>query len=210
MARRHARPVSPTPSAAPDRTPTALHERALADLQFIRRTMEGAAAFTTLSGAGLVVIGLSALAAGFLAGSTPGPGWLRVWMSEAALALVAGVLTTVGKTRRAQLPILGGPLRKFGLALAAPSLAGAVLTVALARQDAYTLLPGAWLLLYGSGLLAGGTFSIRLVPIMGACFMALGVAAALAPPALGPAAMVAGFGGLHVVFGALVMRGHGG
>ena len=201
--------MSPTPSA-PDRTPATLHERALADLQFIRRTMEGAAAFTTLSGTGLVAIGLSAMAAAFLAGSTPGPGWLRVWVAEAALALVVGVLATLGKTRRAQLPILSGPLRKFGLALAAPSLAGAVLTVALVRQDAYALLPGAWLLLYGSGLLAGGTFSIRLVPIMGACFMALGVAAALAPAALGAAAMVTGFGGLHVVGGALVMRGHGG
>ena len=202
--------MSPTPSAAPDRTPAALHERALADLQFIRRTMEGAAAFTTLSGAGLIAIGLSAVAAGFLAGPTPGPAWLRVWVAEAALALMVGVLATLGKTRRAQLPLLSGPLRKFGLALTAPSLAGAVLTIALARQDAYALLPGAWLLLYGSGLLAGGTFSIRLVPVMGAGFMALGVAATLAPAALDPAAMVAGFGGLHVVFGGLVVRGHGG
>jgi hypothetical protein len=202
--------VSPTPSAAPDRTPAALHERALADLQYIRRTMEGAAAFTTLSGAGLVAIGLSALTAGYLAGPRPGPRWLAVWVAEAALALAVGVLATLAKTRRAQLPLLSGPLRKFGLALAAPSLAGAVLTLAVARHDAYALLPGVWLLFYGSGLLAGGTFSIRLVPVMGACFMTLGVAAALSPATLGPATMLAGFGGLHVLFGALVVRGHGG
>src|SRR5262245_60112410 len=185
--------MASTPSAPPERTPAALHERALADLQFIRRTMEGAAAFTTLSGAGLVAIGLSAVVSGFLAGPTPGPAWLHVWVADAALALLVGVLATLAKTRRAQLPFLSGPLRKFGLALAAPSLAGAVLTVALARQEAYALLPAAWLLLYGSGLLAGGTFSIRLVPVMGACFMALGVAAALAPAALGTAAMLTGF-----------------
>ncbi|HTO13382.1 MAG TPA: hypothetical protein VMQ51_17550 [Candidatus Binatia bacterium] len=202
--------MSPTPSAAPERTPAALHERALADLQFIRRTMEGAAAFTTLSGAGLVAIGVSALGAAVLAGSTPGAAWLGVWVAEAALGLMVGVLATLWKTRRAQLPLLSGPLRKFGLALAAPSLAGAVLTLALAQQGSYALLPGVWLLLYGSGLLAGGTFSIRLVPVMGGCFMALGVAAALAPAGLGAAAMAAGFGGLHLVFGALVMRGHGG
>ena len=202
--------MSSPPSAAPDRTPAALHERALADLQFIRRTMEGAAAFTTFSGAGLVAIGASALGAGFLAGPTPGPGWLSVWVAEAALALLIGVLTTLWKTRRARLPILSGPLRKFGLALAAPSLAGAVLTLALAQHGAYALLPAAWLLLYGSGLLAGGTFSIRLVPVMGACFMVLGVAAAVAPSSLGPAAMLTGFGGVHVVFGVLVVRGHGG
>jgi hypothetical protein len=202
--------VSSTPSAAPDRTPAALHERALADLQFIRRTMEGAAAFTTLSGAGLVAIGLSALGAGFLAGSSPGPAWLRVWVAEAVLAIAVGVTGTVWKTRAARLPILAGPLRKFGLALAAPSLAGAVLTIALALQGSYVLLPGVWLLLYGSGLLAGGAFSIGLVPVMGGCFMALGVAASLLPLSIGPLAMVAGFGGLHIVFGVLVARGHGG
>src|SRR5438445_627679 len=102
--------------------------------------MEGAAAFTTLSGAGLVAIGLSALGAGVLAGSSPGPTWLRVWVAEAALAIVVGVLATLRKTGAAGLPILSGPLRKFGLALAAPSLGGAVLTVALAQQGSYALL----------------------------------------------------------------------
>jgi hypothetical protein len=202
--------VSLTPPTPSERTPVALHERAVADLQFIRQTMEGAAAFTTLSGLGLVAIGLTAVGAGLLAGLTPGPAWLRVWVVEAVLAIAVGVLTTVGKTRAARLPLLSGPLRKFGLALAAPSLAGAALTVALAREGAHAVLPSAWLMLYGSGLLAGGAFSIRLVPIMGACFLALGVVTALAPPGLGPVAMIAGFGGLHVVFGALVMRGHGG
>ena len=152
--------MSLKPPAPSERTPVALHERAVADLQFIRQTMEGAAAFTTLSGLGLVAIGLSALGAGLLAGLTPGPDWLRIWVVEAVLAIAVGVLTTVGKTRAARLPLLSGPLRKFGLALAAPSLAGAVLTVALARAGA----PGVF----------------------------------------------AGFGGLHVLFGVLVMRGHGG
>jgi len=202
--------VATTPSAPPDRTPPTLHERALADLRFIRQTMEGAAAFTTLSGAGLVAIGLSALGAGVLAGSAPGPAWLRVWIVEAGLALVVGVLATLAKTRTARLPLRSGPLRKFGLALAAPLLVGAVLTAALARAGFHAMLPGAWLMLYGSGLLAGGAFSIRLVPVMGACFLVLGVATTLAPPALGPAALLLGFGGLHVVFGALIAWGHGG
>jgi hypothetical protein len=202
--------VGSTPAAPPDRTPLALHERAVADLRFIRRTMEGAAAFTTLSGAGLAAIGLTALGAGLLAGWTPDPAWLRVWLAEAALAVVLGVLTTFWKTRSAGLPLLAGPLRKFGLALAAPSVAGAVLTLALARAGLHAMLPGIWLMLYGSGLLAGGAFSIRLVPCMGACFLGLGVITTLAPPALGPLGLLLGFGGLHVVFGALVVRGHGG
>jgi hypothetical protein len=135
---------------------------------------------------------------------------LLLFSLTAALALVVGVLATLWKTRAARLPILSGPVRKFGLALAPPSLAGAVLTIALAREGAHAVLPGAWLMLYGSGLLAGGTFSIRLVPVMGACFLALGVVAALAPPPAGAAAMLLGFGGLHVVFGLLIARRHGG
>jgi hypothetical protein len=202
--------MAPTPSAPPDRPPAALHARALADLRFIRETMEGAAAFTTLSGVGLVAIGLTAAGAGALAGATPGAAWLRIWVAEAGLALVVGALTTVWKARRARLPVLSGPLRKFGLALAAPLLSGAFLTIALARAGSYGVLPGAWLMLYGSGLLAGGAFSIRLVPVMGACFLVLGVATTLAPLAFGPVALMIGFGGLHIVFGALVVRGHGG
>jgi hypothetical protein len=198
------------PSVPADRTPPALHERALADLRFIRRTMEGAAAFTTFSGAGLVAIGLSALGAGLLAGFHPGPAWLHVWVAEAGLALAVGLLSTLWKTRAARLPVLAGPLRKFALALAAPLLVGVVLTVALSRAGWHAMLPGTWLMLYGTGLLTGGAFSIRLVPIMGACFLALGVVTTLAPPGLGPAALLVGFGGLHVAFGTLVARGHGG
>jgi hypothetical protein len=202
--------MSLTPPAPSERSPVALHDRAVADLRFIRQTMEGAAAFTTLSGAGLVAIGLSALAAGAVAGRTPGATWLGVWIVEAALALAVGVLTTAWKTRAARLPLLAGPLRKFGLALAAPLLVGTVLTIALARAGFHAVLPGAWLMLYGSGLLAGGAFSIRLVPVMGACFLGLGVATTLAPASLGSPALLVGFGGLHVVFGLLVSRGHGG
>src|SRR5262245_16006813 len=197
-------------SSAPSERPLGLHERAIADLRFIRQTMEGAAAFTTFSGAGLVVIGVSAIAAGLVAGVTPGAAWLRVWVAEAAIALLLGVLSTVWKARTARVPVLSGPLRKFGLALAAPCLAGAVLSVVLAREGLHAVIPGAWLMLYGSGLLAGGAFSIRLVPVMGGCFFVLGVGATLAPPSLGAAALILGFGGLHVVFGALVARGHGG
>jgi hypothetical protein len=196
--------------AAPERTPPTLHARAVADLRFIRETMEGAAAFTTLSGVGLMVIGLSALVAGALAGSMPGAAWLRVWIGEAMLALVVGVLSTLLKTRAARLPVLAGPLRKFALALAAPLVVGIVLTATLARAGFHAALPGTWLMLYGTGLLAGGAFSIRLLPVMGVCFLVLGATTALAPPALGPAALALGFGGLHIVFGTLVARGHGG
>jgi predicted phage tail protein len=89
-------------------------------------------------------------------------------------------------------------------------LAGAILTAVLYRDGLAALLPGIWLLLYGAGVVSAGTFSVRIVPVMGLSFLLAGAAALLAPPALGNVFMAAGFGGLHVIFGLLIARRHGG
>jgi hypothetical protein len=188
----------------------ALHERALADLRFIRATMERAAAFTTFSGWGLCLIGVTAAAAAGLGGPEPGWRWLWVWLGEAALAAAIGVVTTMRKTRAARQPVLSGPIRKFALAFAPPVAVGVALTVALVRAGQFTLLPGLWLLCYGTGVVTGGAVSVPAVPLMGAGFMILGAAALFAPAEAVRALLIAGFGGLHVVFGWLIARRYGG
>lgn len=191
--------------------PTELHDRAMDNLRFIRETMERAASFTAVSGWGAVVIGAMALAAAWVASGQPSAErWVAVWLAAALLAVTTGGWATAWKARQARMPLLSGPGRKFALSLVPALVAGAVLTGVLYRAEMIFALPGVWLLLYGTGIVTAGTFSAPVVPVMGMCFMALGAGALFAPAAWGDAFMAAGFGGLHVVFGALIARRYGG
>ncbi|HET7873955.1 MAG TPA: hypothetical protein VFN71_00415 [Methylomirabilota bacterium] len=202
--------LSPSPRR-PATPPAALHDRALDDLRFIRETMEQASTFTSFSGWGLVAIGAVALAAGALSARADTPSdWLRIWLAAAAVAVPVGILTALGKWRAAGRPRVAGPVRKFALAFGAPLAAGALLTAALARAALWPWLPGVWLLLYGTAVVTGGAYSIRVVPVMGLTAMALGAAALFVPPAWANLLLTAGFGGVHVAFGLVIVRRYGG
>ena len=90
------------------RDPPALHDRAIEDLSFIRRTMEGAASFTDVPGWGLVVVGTTALGAAALASAQPtAMRWLAVWLGEALVGAGVGSLLMLQKMRRRSGP---GPM----------------------------------------------------------------------------------------------------
>ena len=181
------------------------------DLRFIRDTMERSAAFTAVSGWGYLTIGLTALAtAGLAARQLSNFGWLQIWLAEGLLAVTIGLLSCTWKANRRGLPLFSGPARKVALGLAPPIVAGAFLTFLLYRAGFASALPATWLLLYGAGIMTGGAFSVAILPVMGFCFMLLGGSAVLAPAAWGNWFLAGGFGGLHMIFGYLIARRHGG
>ena len=191
--------------------PPALHERAMDNLRYIRETMERATSFTAISGWGEVAIGITALIASVVAARQSNfKMWLAVWLVEGTISLLIAGWSMDRKARAVQMPLVSGPGRKAVFSLSPPIIAGGLLTVVLFRAGLTSAIPGCWLLLYGTGVITGGMFSVPVVPIMGICFMALGAAALFAPPELANWFMAAGFGALHVTFGVIIARKYGG
>jgi hypothetical protein len=191
--------------------PPALHDRALDNLRFIREAMERASAFTAVPGWGQVCIGLTALLATLVASQQESfAAWLAVWLAEFCVSLVLAGWTMWRKARAADTPLLSRSFRKLVVNFSPPLFVGALLTVVFIKAGLTGLLPGLWLVLYGAGVVTGGAFSVRPVPIMGLCFMFLGAGALFCPPAWGDAFMAAGFGLLHALFGLHIARYYGG
>jgi len=191
--------------------PVNMGDHALAQLRFIRQTMEKSGAFTAVPGWGGFWMGVTALGAAWLAAQQRSEaGWFGVWVAEMGLAVTIGGLAIWRKTHHGDRSLFSAPGRRFFLSFAPPVAAGAVLSAVLYRQHLAGILPGLWLLLYGAGVMTAGAFSVRVVPLMGLCFMALGATALASPAEFGNTFLAAGFGGLHMGFGVWIARRYGG
>jgi hypothetical protein len=169
------------PRPVPPLQPVALDDRARDNLRFIRETMERAGSFTAVPGWGGVAMGITALGAAVIAsrqrftrwhGSRPGP---AKRLSPSQLRYGPRI-----RRRAKQAVRFVRPRPEICVCLRAALFSlGTLLTLVLARMGFTTIIPGIWLLLYGTGVVTGGAFSIRLVPLMGLCFMVLGAVATL-------------------------------
>ena len=188
-----------------------IHDRAAENLVFIREAMERAGSFTAVPGWGGVVMGLTGLAAAIIAPAQPtATGWLATWLAAAVIATSAGIIAVIIKSRQTDVPFFSRPARQFALAFAPAILVGALLTVALYGTGHVALLPGVWLLLYGTGVVAGGAFSVRVVPLTGLLFLFFGTIALFSSPLIANICLGFGFGGLHIIFGIIIARRYGG
>jgi len=195
------------PDASPGALPTT---KALDDLHYIRQCVENAGSFTAVPGLGSIVVGMTAVIASVVAAmQTTEQAWLQIWIAEFIVAALVGTSLLVRKARAARVSLASGPGRRFGLSLVPAVVAASALTAALLVADLYAVLPGMWLVLYGTAVVTGGAVSVRAVTAMGLSFMALGTVA-LFVPGMPDLFMGIGFGGLHVVFGKVIRERHGG
>src|SRR5438552_14871559 len=192
---------------SPQREPILIDARAADHLRYIRETMERAAEFTAGPGWGGVAMGVTALVAAFAASRQTTPrAWLAVWLIEAFVAVAIAAPAAATKAHRANSALFSGPGRKFLLSFAPPIFVGGLLTLELFQAGILAALPGVWLLLYGTAIVTGGAFSVRVVPVMGLCLMSLGGGALFAPAKLGGGVLAAGFGVVDVGVGWWVRR----
>lgn len=186
-------------------------DRAFDNLRYIRETMERATPFTGISGRGEMAIGATALIASVIAARQSNfKYWVYTWLAEGFISMLIAGWSMDRKARAAQTSLFSGSGRKAVFSLAPPLVAGGLLTIVLFRAGLSDAIPGVWLVLYGTGVITGGMFSVRAVPAMGLCFMALGALALFSSPAWVNWFMAVGFGGLHLLFGAIIVRRYGG
>ena len=173
--------------------------------------MERSATFTAVPGWGGAAMGAVGVAAAAIGAVQPSPErWMVVWLSAALLACTVGVVTMRRKADRVGMPMTGAPGRRFAMSLAAPLISGAALTGGLWAHGVWSLMPPAWLLLYGAGVLASGAFSVAPTRLLGLSVMLMGMAALLTPPSWGNVWLGLGFGILQIAFGIHIALKHGG
>lgn len=191
--------------------PSAMQTHAESQLSFIRSTMERASCFTAVPGWGGVMMGITAIIAAAAASQAPtSEQWIIIWMGAAMLGVSIGLTAVWRKAKKANVEMFSGTGRRFWISFGTPVLVAGVITLALLLRNQTMMLPGIWLLCYGTGVITGGAFSVKIIPIMGGCFLLLGIIALFTPPSWGDAFMATGFGGLHILFGIIITRKYGG
>lgn len=210
--RRDSKPRDSNVRDGASREPLAMHERAEADLAFVRNAMERSAYFSAVPGVAGVGMGVSALVAALVASQQLSPNrWLAVWLVEALIAGSVGAIGILRKARRRGVPLDVGPARRFMLGLVPAIVSGGALTVACVQRDAFTLLPAVWLLCYGIAVLSAGAVSVaRAVRILGAVFIVAGIACIASPSSWGDWYLAAAFGLGHCIAGVHIARHYGG
>ena len=188
-----------------------LGDRAIDNLKFIRETMERSTAFTAVPGYGGILMGVTAVVAAYIASTQEYlVESLTTWFVEACLAFAIGLLAMWQKSKIAGQSLVSAPAKKFAMSFAPPLVAGVIAVLGLWKYGHYYQMAPVCMVSYGAAVACGGGFSVRVVPVMGWCFILLGAIAFALPASNGSLMMGLSFGGLHIIFGAIIARRYGG
>ncbi|KXK07174.1 MAG: hypothetical protein UZ17_ACD001000136 [Acidobacteria bacterium OLB17] len=191
--------------------PVNIGDRAIDNVRFIREMMERSSSFTAVPGYGGILMGVTAAVAAYIAnGQVYLVDSLWTWLIEACLAFAIGFLAMWQKSKIAGQSLFSTPARKFAFGFTPPLVVGVVVVLGLWRYGAYSAMAPVAMLCYGAAVACGGAYSVRVVPIMGWLFIAVGAVAFILPSEYGNLMMGVSFGLLHIVFGAIIARWYGG
>jgi hypothetical protein len=183
-----------------------IESHAAATLRYIRASMDGAASVAVPGSAGIAMGGVGLLAMALSSAPSLREHWLAIWLAAAAVAAGVGLPLITQPSSLRGLTLSGTPVRKFALCLLPSLFAGVVMTGVHWSSGNLHAIPGTWLLLYGCALISASVATTRTIAVMGASFVALGLAALLVRSELQVLMLGAGFGGLHILFGLLIGR----
>lgn len=209
----------PVEQETPD-PPVDLRLRALENLTFIRDTMHRASVFTAVPGWGMVGMGVIALVGGYVAALRYSEDWwIYCWMWVALVGCATGTGAMLLKAKRIGQGVWTGMGRRAIFSFSPAILAGLILSEILYELRLEPLMPIVWLMFYGVAVCGGGAFSVQVVPLLGLCFILFALVAygvifftemSVGILRASDLVLLAGFGGLHIVFGLIIARYHGG
>jgi hypothetical protein len=202
-------------------------DKAAQELKVIRQLMERPVRYSTMSGLSGILAGLAAFA-GLAADWAISSAWqdkphtamkitFLVWAGVFVLAFAGAVICTRLRERRQNMPFWSGVKKRILLTILPPFVAGVGLTLVIVYRwhvgrgpNEWGLIPPIWMLFYGLALWQVGLLSPVEVRLMGAAFLACGLAAALWLQPHPYWSLGVTFGGFHIVYGLAVWCRHGG
>ena len=180
-------------------------------LNYIRDVMAQATTFTAVPGRGMIGMGLVAiLAAGYATMNLAPTSWIVAWIVAVLVGPIIGCGALIAKAKHTGESFQSGVGRKFIMSFLPSLFVGFLISIGLWDSGQVSLMPGVWMLLYGVGTIAGGAYSVRIIPIMGICFLVFGAIALFLPLFWGNLLMAISFGGLHILFGFIITVKYGG
>jgi hypothetical protein len=193
-------------------TPLA-QDQALRALSDIRSAIDRSTRYSTFSALSGYLAGIAAIVGSGVCGMYPdlvgaqprhGLRFVAVWAIVFVIAALSQTILTALKARRRGEAIWTPIARTAFAALLGPGLAGVAGSIVFVQTERWDLLPGVWLLFYGCGLWSVSFFAPLFLRVLGVGFLALGLGAWLNPDAAA-LWLGLGFGGLHLIFGTVVL-----